>query len=244
VKLSPLGQKCLDFENDSVRRDLLTQRSGRAHICHAGFVEWVVPVFGDETLQVVLFAGIRSAAPDLQASPRPLRLPVLGQPVLKQVSEAESVLILEHLRQLAARLKQWTIDCSALIATKDLPKLALEAKQRHGSTAAGAIAQRQTIIRRYIINHHTGPARLAELADVLGLTESRTSHVVRETCGQTFRELLTDARLRTAMGLLRHSAMPVLEIGARSGFEDLRHFHRLFKRTTGVTPHQYRKRGE
>jgi len=231
VKNSAAGQKCIEFEVDRLRGEIADLPNGRAHVCHAGYVEWVVPVFGERQLELVLFAGVRAPADDLACEVRPLRLPVLGPKSPLPVGEQESQQILEHLRQLAARLKQWTIDFRALGT---------------GLTAAGPVsaAQRAMTIRRFVAQRHPHSVRLEDLADELGLTESRTSHVVRETCGRTFKQMLVEARLRTSMGLLRHSGMQVSEIAARSGFDDLRHFHRLFKRQTGQTPHRYRRTSE
>ena len=102
-------------------------------------------------------------------------------------------------------------------------------------------AQRRIIIQTFVLHHHTHEqVYLSQLAKVLGLTESRTSHVVQETFGRSFRQLLLEARLRTAMGLLRHTDMDMRQVASRSGFEDLRHFHRVFKRETNQTPRHYR----
>ncbi len=226
VKSSPAGAKCLAFEGESLREALASQRQGRVHVCHAGFVEWVVPVFGDGRLMMVLFAGIRTPGRDLVCAVRPRHLAVAGPSPPPTVCESESQLILEHLRQLAARMKQWANNVASLA----LPARGIARTQ----------AQRQTAVRSFIMHRHTQPLRLADLARELGLSESRTSHVVRLTCGRTFRQLLIEARVRTAMGLLRHTDMALLEIAGRSGFEDLRHFHRQFKKAAGQTPHRYR----
>jgi AraC-like DNA-binding protein len=59
-----------------------------------------------------------------------------------------------------------------------------------------------------------------------------------------FSGLLVQKRLRVAMELLRHSGMNVLEVALASGFEDVAHFHRLFRRRIGSTPGQYRITGQ
>jgi AraC-like DNA-binding protein len=96
------------------------------------------------------------------------------------------------------------------------------------------------IIHRFVQVHHQRPALLEELAAELRMSASRTSHVVRETCGMSFRELLIEARLNTAMGLLRATNLSVLEVSIRSGFPEIAHFHRMFRNRVGTTPRQYR----
>ena len=48
-------------------------------------------------------------------------------------------------------------------------------------------------------------------------------------------------RLRTAAGLLRATSASIVEVCLDSGFQDLSHFHRLFRRRFGVTPLRYRR---
>ena len=51
---------------------------------------------------------------------------------------------------------------------------------------------------------------------------------------------LANLRLRHACELLRATSMSVYEIAERCGYKDYFYFARLFKRTLGVTPSQFR----
>jgi AraC-like DNA-binding protein len=53
-------------------------------------------------------------------------------------------------------------------------------------------------------------------------------------------DLLTEARLHTAKGLLRATDLSVLEVCLRSGFREVAHFHRMFRNRVGATPRRYR----
>jgi transcriptional regulator GlxA family with amidase domain len=59
----------------------------------------------------------------------------------------------------------------------------------------------------------------------------------------SFRALLVRKRLQAAMELLRQSDLSVLQIALATGFQDLAHFHRLFRRRVGITPARYRSSG-
>jgi AraC-like DNA-binding protein len=50
--------------------------------------------------------------------------------------------------------------------------------------------------------------------------------------------------MRTASGMLRHTNLPISEVVMRSGFSDVSHFHKYFKKRFGVSPLKYRKRAE
>jgi AraC-like DNA-binding protein len=238
VKAEGRTDACLAFELVRTRQDLASRPEGRIHICHAGLVEWVVPVVVRDRLSWVLFAGQRLAGAGLISAERFPQIPwpkspwnKAGSP-LAQVDEAHAQLILEHLRQLAARLRYWASELNP---------------SRPHPTAAGSPPTvqltRQVTILRFIEDHYSEPVTLDMLAKKLCLSASRTSHVVQQSCNSSFRELLVQKRLRVAMDLLLQSGMSVLEVALASGFEDVAHFHRLFRRRVRLTPGQYRIKG-
>jgi AraC-like DNA-binding protein len=97
-----------------------------------------------------------------------------------------------------------------------------------------------TRVLRYIAMHHADaaltPARIAS-----GCAMSlRTLHATCAREGRTVMELLRAARLQRAAAALRGSDEPVVNIALAAGFGDLSGFHRLFRRTYGCTPAQYR----
>jgi AraC-like DNA-binding protein len=246
VKALDGGEACRAFDISRLRRDLADLPQGRVHVCHAGLVEWAAPVFGDDRLRQVIFAGVRSPGEGLtgaRSSPRPSRrrpLPMVAAadavPSPTPVNADEADLILEHLCQLAARLQLWSEAAALEVAGGGTLRAGPSGEDGGGDL----LAARRTAVARFIHGRHTEQVSLGDLARLLGLSESRTSHVVRALYGRSFQDLLTEARLQTASGLLRHSRLPVLEVGLRSGFDDPSHFHRAFRRKTGTTPGRYR----
>jgi AraC-like DNA-binding protein len=234
MKTSPLNDTCTQWEIHRLRPLLAQDPVGRIQVCHAGLVELVVPVLLTQRLALVLFAGQRLAGDDLMAehdapsdhAPWSKRLPLPAP-----IAAAEAAHALEGLRQLAARLHLW------LEGHHDLQH------EPHGAGAwsAGPALERRRAILGFIDQHHGHALSLGDLADHLGIGPHRTAHVVRELCDKTFVELVTEARLRTACSLLLTSDLPVPEIAARSGFGDANHFHRVFRRHHGITPHRYRR---
>jgi len=47
-------------------------------------------------------------------------------------------------------------------------------------------------------------------------------------------------RIAGAMEQLAQSDQSILNVGLSNGFDSVEHFHRIFKRHTGLTPGQYR----
>ena len=142
--------------------------------------------------------------------------------------------VLESLRQLRARLLEWHRDLMMRSFSPD----------RCGSVGGLTNVNRRLAIQNFLHFHHTNEASLAELARFLGLSVSRTSHVVRELFGYSYVESLNQTRLRTAAALLRNSSLPVLEVCLASGFQDVSHFHRQFRKQFRKTPQQYRRIAE
>nr|WP_255570835.1 AraC family transcriptional regulator [Cohnella sp. CFH 77786] len=62
---------------------------------------------------------------------------------------------------------------------------------------------------------------------------------VRET-GSTFSEFLQKLRIEKSRELLTGTRLSVQEIAEAVGYQDKKHFLELFKRTTGLTPREYR----
>ena len=222
-------ERCMRCDVDFTRSDLPRTPGGRVQICHAGLVEWVVPEYTGTRLEWTLFAGQRAPGRNLTCAVRAPSRGVMQTPQpVREVDDEEALHLLELTRQLAARLGLWR---------RELAENAARTPQRAGESAG----VRATAIQRFIQVRHMRPLRLADLAAFLHLSESRTAHAVRETCGKSFIELLTAARVKTASELLRYTDLPVSEVAARSGFGDLSHFHATFRKEQKCSPHQFRK---
>ncbi len=235
VKTGPHAQTCLEWEVQRLRPLLLQEPGGRLRVCHAGFVELVVPVLLAQGLALVLFAGQRLADPELSSGLGADRdTPAATLPWAKHtampptISAADAAHALEGLRQLAWRLRGLLTDFH-------------EYQAPASAWAASPSLERRRAILGFIDQQHRRPLALSDLATHLGIGPHRTAHVVRELCAKTFVGLVTEARLRTACALLHTTDLPVPVIAERSGFGDSNHFHRLFRRHFATTPHRFRQ---
>ncbi|MGG1519306.1 response regulator [Paenibacillus oryzisoli] len=77
---------------------------------------------------------------------------------------------------------------------------------------------------------------LEETAEELGITSSYLSRLVKEECGRTFTELLTEHRIERGKQLLLEGVTPLKEMHAKLGFSSSSYFIRVFKEATGETP--------
>lgn len=89
-------------------------------------------------------------------------------------------------------------------------------------------------------NYHE-PINREEAARALRLHPNYLSRLFKDQGGRTFSSYLRDLRMDHAKRLLRLGALQIDEIAARSGFGDLGHFHRTFKKLHGESPGAYRR---
>lgn len=88
--------------------------------------------------------------------------------------------------------------------------------------------------------NYNKPLVIEELAAVEHLSPSRYRTIFREAIGISPKQYLTNIRMRRADELLRQTALPISQIGAMVGYDDLLYFHRIFKKNNDMTPAQYR----
>ena len=83
---------------------------------------------------------------------------------------------------------------------------------------------------------------LADLANLLNLSERQTQRLLQQNFGKTFSQKLTDARMAAAAQLLEGTDLSVTRIAERSGYSSIEHFSAAFHRRMGCSPREYRKR--
>ena len=94
-----------------------------------------------------------------------------------------------------------------------------------------------------VIDRHLGePLSLRDVARELGMTPGHLTTVVRRRTGRTVQEWIIERRMAEARSLLADTDMPVGEIARRIGISDPGYFSRLFRRTHGASPRQWRGR--
>lgn len=108
-----------------------------------------------------------------------------------------------------------------------------------GSPASHALTKRFLLLLedRYL---DAGPVRA--LADTLHVTERQLGDAVKRTLGKTVTQLVHERTVLEARRLLCNTALAVAEIAFQLNFQDFAYFSRFFKKQTGLTPGEFRKR--
>ena len=101
---------------------------------------------------------------------------------------------------------------------------------------------RKALIARCIEkNAHEADFSIKTLAAQLNLSQSRTSHLVRELFNDSFKNILIRTRMVRAKVLLVSSDMTIQEISDAVGISNVYYFSRLFKKAEGYPPGKFKK---
>ncbi len=92
----------------------------------------------------------------------------------------------------------------------------------------------------YIHSNVFRAIRVAEITDVLGITQPYLYKIFINKCGQSPKRYIDDYRLKIAKNMLLSSEMSVGTIGNSVGFDDPLVFSRFFKKNLGVSPSKFR----
>jgi AraC-like DNA-binding protein len=94
-------------------------------------------------------------------------------------------------------------------------------------------------IYQYIQEHFAEPITVQELADIANLSVPAFCRYFKKMTSQTLTNFLQEYRISHARLLLLQD-LPITEVSFASGFNNLSHFNRTFRRLTGQTPSAYR----
>lgn len=93
-----------------------------------------------------------------------------------------------------------------------------------------------------LCRHLAEPMTMSDLAGRVGLSPSRLRHLFHQQVGIGPQQFLERQRMARAQQLLDRSSFNVAEISREVGFSNPFYFTLRFKRATGLSPTQYRRR--
>ena len=107
--------------------------------------------------------------------------------------------------------------------------------------APGVIVTMRRILA-FLGRHFGENTTLGELAAMAAMSRSHFSHTFHAVFGQPLRDYVRDLRLDQAHRLILGSGRSLTDIAIETGFYDLPHFDKVFRRRIGLSPREYRSR--
>ncbi|MDN4524215.1 response regulator transcription factor [Fictibacillus fluitans] len=92
----------------------------------------------------------------------------------------------------------------------------------------------------YIQKHYAEDLKAGELAGIIHVSPNHFSQLIKQETGKHFNDFLHEVRLEQAKKLLKETSCRVFEIAERVGYREYKYFVHIFKKSTKLTPTQYR----
>lgn len=165
----------------------------------------------------------------------------LGEPQLNVVDE--------RLWQLGSMLARESAqpDAYSSLACDSLVMLLLvhlfRSQERRGAPARIARLSPAQLRRvtEHIEAHLAERISLAELAQLVGTSQSHFCHAFKAATGLPPHRWQLEARIRQSQALLARRRSTVVDVALATGFADQSHFTRVFRRVVGETPASWRR---
>lgn len=94
----------------------------------------------------------------------------------------------------------------------------------------------------YIDSNYSKDISLSEISEKLNISSYYFSKLFKDETGEGFVEYLTRLRIDKAREMLKDPEKSIKEICSECGYSDPNYFSRIFKKSTGMTPTEYKER--
>lgn len=96
------------------------------------------------------------------------------------------------------------------------------------------------VVKDYIHSHIYEDLTRETLASIVYLNADYLSHIFKKETGYSLTNYVIEERIKKAKQLLRQNNMSIRDIAIACGFQNISYFSRQFKKSTGMTPREFR----
>lgn len=215
-------KQCRTFDIQMLQNEVWAFNTGGYKLCHAGLLEWVMPIIDSGRRLGIIFAGVTRPPRDLKQLH-----PCLTAVVRRGINPDDDF---DPVRA------GWIMEALRILSVTVIHDIR---EYDHGQLQHSP--GRKEVIHRFIGEYCDRKDLLERLARKLYLSVPRTVHVVKEETGYTFQQLHKAYQMRLAAARLRFSNESIAYVASQCGFEDVSSLHRNFKKYFKTTPLAYRK---
>ena len=194
------------------------------------FLQFNLNVLSDQLLSLPEFSNVKRA---LDLSERGIQ--IIGD-TLNQVSEV--MLQLPYLKSFERMLHFFMMmdiigksETNVRLASKEYFKIRFTTGNK-----------RIAAIHEYLMNNYREEVDLKRLAGLVNMAEGSLCRFFKMNMGITVFEYINQIKTEFACKLLMDPDLSIMEVCLDSGFNNISHFNKQFKKNTGVPPSEYRKR--
>lgn len=95
---------------------------------------------------------------------------------------------------------------------------------------------------KYIKDHYDKDLNMAMVANHVSLNYSYFSQLFKERTNMNFVDYLKEVRVKKSMELLRDPNYKIYEVAEKVGYQNSKHFTKIFRSVTGISPSEYRNK--
>lgn len=117
----------------------------------------------------------------------------------------------------------------------------------HGASKDNSQNTSQNYVQKgieFITSNYSYPITVEDIASYVGLSRSHLFRSFQTVLGVSPKEYLTDFRIKQSCYLLEHSNLSITAIANSIGFDNSLYFSKAFHKKKGMSPKEYRKKGE
>lgn len=227
MNASPAGhERCLKCDREGVRRCAETRKPYR-YRCHAGLWEVIIPIFDSgEPVAFLAFGQLLDDAPYREQ----------WNTTLASLSWYDGDML--ELRDCFWRLIRMSE--SKRRAYEDVLYALTSYIQLERIIRSAELSDEQRLLD-YIDKHYMEKLSLKKISGELHMGTTKLCAVAKKISGDgSVTKLTAQRRVDKAKLLLANRSLSVAEIAERVGFSDYNYFTKIFKKTVGVTPSEFR----
>lgn len=206
---------------------------GLEYVCHAGMVDFVVPIYSEEKLLALIVGGqILPSEPTEKGFvqiKKQLESLEIDTKILREAYFSSPFLPRDKMRNVMDLL---------LLFSQYICEMGLRLKAIKKSGYSDKTIEKAKL---YLEQHFREQITLTDIATYLILNPSYLSVFFRKATGTHLMAYLQQIRIDEAKRLLVTTSFSVTEIAFSVGFGDLTHFYRVFRKFENCTPIQFRK---
>ena len=195
--------------------------------CSWGLYEYALPVKIGDSVAAVVYVG-NAVIDEKRSRERLMRTSRLAKissdPLMRELENAERLESSEELSKIAEIVADYI-----KILAENSPKIKSETHWL------------ATAMKRYADETFTENVTLSELAATYHKNSKYLGRLFKREIGVSYNEYVLEKRLRKAEKLLTETDEKIIDIALSCGFNNIPYFNRVFIKSNGVSPGQFRK---
>lgn len=135
----------------------------------------------------------------------------------------------------------WDENCIDTYEEKLMDAITYMHEKIHSQFDVNKNSQKMKMAIEYIETHYASDLNMAVVSNYISMNYSLFSYSFKQYTGTNFVNFLKEIRMKKAKELLAETDMKIIEISQAVGYDNEKHFMKIFKATCGVSPSEYRK---